>query len=88
MQDLFQKSKLSQYAHEEGLDLCWNEAKTFHIGTDDIYRKNKEVALWQLIESHIPAWISPPSGLPPVKKLETCNFVQFSCGSIGRVSVG
>jgi hypothetical protein len=89
-QDLFQKSKLAQHAYEEGHDLCWKEAKTFHIGTNDIYRKNKVVANISLAAHSVihPSLHLSPSGLPPVKKLENCNFVQFSSGSIGRVSVG
>jgi hypothetical protein len=41
-QDLIEKLKLAQHAHEKGHKICWNEAKVLQIEPNTIYRKYKE----------------------------------------------
>jgi hypothetical protein len=56
-QGLLEKTKLAQYAYEEGHKICWNEVKVLQIESNTTYRKYKESAHTSLL--HHP--ISQPS---------------------------
>jgi predicted GIY-YIG superfamily endonuclease len=52
-QGLLKKSKLAQYAYEEGHKIRWNEAKVLKIETNTTYRKYKESAHMALLDHPI-----------------------------------
>jgi hypothetical protein len=66
-----------------------NFKKAFKVETKDIYRKCKKAANMPLATKPIicpSSNLPPPSGFLSSRKLEKYNLVQFSAGSMRRVS--
>jgi hypothetical protein len=57
---LLEKSKLAQYAYEEGHRVGWDEARILEIESNSRYRKYKESA--HMACSTTPVWIFLPYG--------------------------
>jgi hypothetical protein len=95
MQGLLEKSKLAQYAYEEGHKICWKEVKALQTELNTTYRKYKESTNMSLIDQLInTAWTSLSSALPLLqRKSENYNSAQgrlcvkvvFYVGTIQRI---
>jgi predicted GIY-YIG superfamily endonuclease len=93
-QGLLQKSKLAQYAYDEGHKICRKQAKVLQIEPNTVYRKYKESPKISLVDHPIskpsldisPIWT--PIIAAEVRKLqlrpvqiicENCVFMLVSC---------